>query len=399
MKRAFFFGIVLTLAMAGALAQTTYELRLEADEALKQADAALNEAYKAAMASLDDTQKEALKRAQRAWIPYRDAAIAAEASLYAGGTLEGVAATEAAVAIAQDQASLLRALLAVDGPADTGDCDKAEESMRQVYDDYLATAGDDAEMAMQAQAAWAEFRGLFLQAVEQVPGSHRPDAFCATLALARAERLKALFPEGYEPVAEGGSPSAPVAVAPSPAPAPPVSAPTASTPPEGVPVIKGLYVGMPLREAGQVMHGHELVQRDYVNPDGSLNWDRLISKDYQGDSMIEMAEGMLMVWRITADANERVTKVHFIGPVSARLFNARDMTGEEFAQAFVEGYRIDRMEVIIAPTDITTQILTDATQQLGWQKTDREHGWRITLHDDKTLIYEAIATAAETAFD
>ena len=57
------------------------------------------------------------------------------------------------------------------------------------------------------------------------------------------------------------------------------------------------------------------------------------------------------------------------------------------------------MEAFIAPTDITTQILTDATQQLGWQKTDREHGWRSTLHEDKTVIYEAIATAAETAFD
>lgn len=61
------------------------------------ADADLNAAYKKAMATmkaLDAGQEggghqvEALRDAQRAWIPFRDAACLAESGLYLGGSLE-----------------------------------------------------------------------------------------------------------------------------------------------------------------------------------------------------------------------------------------------------------------------------------------------------------------------
>ncbi|WP_102108520.1 lysozyme inhibitor LprI family protein [Oceaniglobus roseus] len=79
----------------GAL-PTQMEATACADRAYRDADAALNAAYRAAMATaerLGTTNGVAattmLRDAQRAWIPFRDAACAAEAQLGAGGTIMG----------------------------------------------------------------------------------------------------------------------------------------------------------------------------------------------------------------------------------------------------------------------------------------------------------------------
>jgi uncharacterized protein YecT (DUF1311 family) len=396
----------LAVAACGA-AQTTHELRVQADTEYQRADAALNNSYKAVMAVLDDGQKTLLRDAQRAWIPYRDAAIEAASSVYAGGTLQPVIATGTATTLTRDQAAMLRALLSDTGPDTPADCAEAEDAMRRVYSDYLEGNPDNADKVTAAQEAWEAFRAAFLEAVDAIPGGEtapeRRKRFCAALAIARTECLKALFPEGYEPTAKQPNQAAqvPDAETPQPAPAatePPAVTPTATEPPEGVPVVKGFYVGMPLRDAVRVMQGHKLLQDNWLDS-GTLQWDRIIQADYQGNPMVEAAQGMLMMWRFTADADERVTQVHLTGPVAAHLFNAKDMEGEEFAQAFVNAYGIDYMETIIVPTDIATQIMTESEHQIGWQKTDREHGWRITIHANKAVIYEAIATADETAFD
>ncbi len=410
MKSTTVLHVAFLAVAACAAAQTTHELRLEADAEYKQADAALNTAYKSVMAVLDDGQKTLLREAQRAWIPYRDADVEAEASVYAGGTLAPVIAADAATTLTRGQAALLRALLSDTGPDAPADYAEAERAMRRVYSDYLEGNPDNADKVTTAQEAWQAFREQFLKAVEAIPGGEtapeRRERFCAALAIARTERLKALFPEGYEPAAEqsGQAAGVPRTEAPEPVSEPTTTepaVPTATTtkPPEGVPAIKGFYVGMPLREAVRVMHGHGGLEADWVNDGGALRWDQIIQEDYQGNPMAEAGQGMLMMWRFTADAGERVTKVHLTGPVAAHLFKADDMEGEEFAQAFVNAYGIDYMETIIVPTDIATQIMTDAEHQIGWQKTDRQHGWRITIHENKAVIYEAIATAGETAFD
>lgn len=64
--------LCLLLLVGCAFAQTTpAELKKsKADHA--RADAKLNAAYKAAMATLEDNEKEALKKDQRAWLAYRD---------------------------------------------------------------------------------------------------------------------------------------------------------------------------------------------------------------------------------------------------------------------------------------------------------------------------------------
>ena len=60
------------------------------EEKYQKADAELNRVYKALMATLDTSQKEQLRTAQRAWIPYRDAHAEFIAGGEAGGSLEPV---------------------------------------------------------------------------------------------------------------------------------------------------------------------------------------------------------------------------------------------------------------------------------------------------------------------
>jgi uncharacterized protein YecT (DUF1311 family) len=79
-------------------AQTTREMRHCAAQDYERADIELNAAYKAAQRSmrrLDQDLPEDLKgasnallQAQRAWIPFRDAACAAEGFQFRGGTFE-----------------------------------------------------------------------------------------------------------------------------------------------------------------------------------------------------------------------------------------------------------------------------------------------------------------------
>jgi uncharacterized protein YecT (DUF1311 family) len=57
-------------------------------DALEKQDAILNKTYLRTMEYTEKETQEQLRKAQRAWIRYRDAACEAEASLYRGGTAE-----------------------------------------------------------------------------------------------------------------------------------------------------------------------------------------------------------------------------------------------------------------------------------------------------------------------
>jgi uncharacterized protein YecT (DUF1311 family) len=72
-------------------ATATMELKECASADLQKADKALNATYKKLMAKLDDKiAKEKLKKAQRAWIAYRDANAEFSADEARGGTAEGL---------------------------------------------------------------------------------------------------------------------------------------------------------------------------------------------------------------------------------------------------------------------------------------------------------------------
>ena len=69
-------------------AQTQLALTECADRQYREADAALNSAYRPLLAALDDPHRERLKAAQRAWIAFRDAECRLAASVALGGSME-----------------------------------------------------------------------------------------------------------------------------------------------------------------------------------------------------------------------------------------------------------------------------------------------------------------------
>jgi len=71
----------------GADAQSQAEMNMCWGKEYKAADARLNEAYRQFMAKLNDEEKAQLKKAQLAWITYRDANCDFVADEYKGGTM------------------------------------------------------------------------------------------------------------------------------------------------------------------------------------------------------------------------------------------------------------------------------------------------------------------------
>ena len=83
-----FLPLCLALVVAAPLAargQSQQEMNAEAAESFKKADKELNEVYAKVLANLDDEAKENLKKAQRAWIAWRDAEAAFRADPEARG--------------------------------------------------------------------------------------------------------------------------------------------------------------------------------------------------------------------------------------------------------------------------------------------------------------------------
>jgi uncharacterized protein YecT (DUF1311 family) len=69
-------------------AQTQLALTECADRQYREADAALNAAYRPLLAALDEPHRERLTAAQRAWITFRDAECRLAASVALGGSME-----------------------------------------------------------------------------------------------------------------------------------------------------------------------------------------------------------------------------------------------------------------------------------------------------------------------
>ncbi|WP_128253622.1 lysozyme inhibitor LprI family protein [Falsirhodobacter deserti] len=121
-----FRAILLALLPAAAVAQpceeaaTTADMRACAGKQLEQADAALNEAWAAAMermrgidADLPEADRgaaDALRAAQRAWITLRDQGCTAEGFGFAGGTMRPLAELECRTRVTQTRTAELRDL-------------------------------------------------------------------------------------------------------------------------------------------------------------------------------------------------------------------------------------------------------------------------------------------------
>ena len=72
--------------MAQTQRQTQPEMNEDAARSFGEADAKLNDACRRLMATLDATNREKLRRAERAWLAWRNAECALETGSYQGGS-------------------------------------------------------------------------------------------------------------------------------------------------------------------------------------------------------------------------------------------------------------------------------------------------------------------------
>lgn len=105
---ALFLAAVITVFGSLCNAQTMIDMKDEAGVKYKQADAQMNRIYKMARESLDNAGKEKLKKAQMAWIKYRDLCCDAEASIYEGGSMSGLAYTTCMTTLTNERSGRLK---------------------------------------------------------------------------------------------------------------------------------------------------------------------------------------------------------------------------------------------------------------------------------------------------
>jgi uncharacterized protein YecT (DUF1311 family) len=81
------------------------------DRQVVAVDSELNQTYKKALASLAPDQQQALRRAERAWIRYRDAKLAQSGSLTSGGNHPSEFDAENVIALERERIVFLRKLI------------------------------------------------------------------------------------------------------------------------------------------------------------------------------------------------------------------------------------------------------------------------------------------------
>ena len=105
---ALFLAATIVLFSSFGYTQTMIELKDESGTKYKQADTEMNRIYKLATATCDSAGKERLKKAQLAWIKYRDLCCNAEASIYEGGSMYGLAYTNCMTDVTKERSGRLR---------------------------------------------------------------------------------------------------------------------------------------------------------------------------------------------------------------------------------------------------------------------------------------------------
>jgi uncharacterized protein YecT (DUF1311 family) len=92
-------------------AQTTAEMQSCADEALSQIDSQLNDIYGAMIQRLDAEGADRLRRAQRAWIAFRDAECRFQGLAAEAGSMNPVIVTECLASLTERRFADLEAYL------------------------------------------------------------------------------------------------------------------------------------------------------------------------------------------------------------------------------------------------------------------------------------------------
>jgi uncharacterized protein YecT (DUF1311 family) len=109
-----FFAFFLMLVSAGLSsaqckdAVSTKDMQDCADTQWKKSDAELNRTYAEILKKLEAPDADRLRKAQRAWVTYRDAHCEAEYQLYAGGSIAPLTLTQCRATLTDQRTKILQ---------------------------------------------------------------------------------------------------------------------------------------------------------------------------------------------------------------------------------------------------------------------------------------------------
>jgi uncharacterized protein YecT (DUF1311 family) len=107
-RSALFIAAFILVLVSVCNAQTMFDMKDEAGMKYKQADAEMTRIYKMARDTCDSAGKERLKKAQLAWIKYRDLCCEAEAMIYEGGSMSGLAYSNCMIDVTKERTNRLK---------------------------------------------------------------------------------------------------------------------------------------------------------------------------------------------------------------------------------------------------------------------------------------------------
>ncbi len=159
---------------------------------------------------------------------------------------------------------------------------------------------------------------------------------------------------------------------------------------------KGLHLGMPIEEAAAAMATHGMAAD--TDEDGGVRYTTLSGMNRKMTSMMGTG-GVIRVWKIYADTSGGVDEIDLHRDGVDVLFNARDMSAEEFAQSFIDAYGIPEMKRYARDVDPALIEFVGTAFTTGWAYVDRKNDWSVTITEDKQLTVKKITAAAQTKFD
>jgi hypothetical protein len=105
----------------------------------------------------------------------------------------------------------------------------------------------------------------------------------------------------------------------------------------------------------------------------------------------------LYSWSINGDENGCISEVEFGSYLVEKLFQVADLDGRAYAELFVDGYNIPRMEGKYSEGGLN--FVGDYIKgKVYWEHTNPK-GWTVVITEDKTTILKRVPSKAERRFD
>lgn len=167
-------------------------------------------------------------------------------------------------------------------------------------------------------------------------------------------------------------------------------------------VFKGLYLGMPLRDAVERFRGLGFAPDEF--PDQAIGKkleERIIVRADDGSLVVRRRSTFLNGWMLKADANGNVTRIVIAEKAVNKLFDAENAADQEFFTGFVKGYGLEK-DLHPVEVKVWSEVRVPelgAPESCGAIEYIDPSGWYITLNDFRDIDYGLTDSRPRVKFD